>query len=122
MPRFLVHRHSAGRRHFDLRLIEDEGIRSWSLLKEPPSRPGEKRLAVEREVLSADQISRPIIDEEAFGKGRAQVWDQGQVNIAAISPQRLLLIFSGEKLAGRYEMRRMRWYPGNRWLLEKSIR
>ena len=122
MPRFLVHRHSAGRRHFDLRLIDEERIRSWSLLKEPPLRLGEKRLAVERETLSAEQIGRNIIEEEAFGTGRAHVWDQGSVSISVPVPQRLLLIFAGEKLAGKYELRRMRWYPGNRWLLEKSAR
>ena len=120
MANFVVHRHTAGRRHFDLRLIEAERIRSWSLLKEPPTHKGEKRLAVERESMSAEQISRPIIEEESFGAGRALVWDQGMVSIAAVLPGRLVLNFQGEKLCGRYELRRMRWYPGNRWLLEKS--
>ncbi len=120
MMRFVVHRHAAGRSHFDLRLIQDGRVRSWSLLKEPPSRGGETRLAIEREALSPEQVSRPIIEEEAFGPGRARVWDRGEVVVRSMSPNRLLLVFTGDKMAGRYELRRMRWYPGNRWLLEKS--
>jgi len=120
MVSFVVHRHAAGRSHFDLRLIQDDRVRSWSLLKEPPCRGGETRLAIEREGLSPEEVSRPIIEEEAFGPGRARVWDKGEVVVRSVSPNRLLLIFTGDKMAGRYELRRMRWYPGNRWLLEKS--
>ena len=120
MPSFLVHRHAAGRRHYDLRLVQDDQVRSWSLLKEPPSRKGEKRLAVEREALSAEQIRRPFIEEDAFGTGRVQVWDSGEAVISLKSPGRMVLLLEGGRLQGRYELRRMRWYPGNRWLMEKS--
>jgi hypothetical protein len=120
MARFLVHRHTAGRPHFDLRLIQGDLVRSFSMLKEPPARKGERRLAIEREALSVEEISRPRIGEEAFGSGKAQVWDGGEATITAASPAHLVLILEGAKLAGRYELRRMRWYPGNRWLLEKS--
>jgi bifunctional non-homologous end joining protein LigD len=120
MARFLVHCHTAGRRHFDLRLIQDDRVRSWSMLKEPPEQKGERRLAIEREALSVDEIGRPRIEEEAFGAGRVRVWDGGEVTVLAATPERLTLIFAGARLAGRYELRRTRWYPGNRWLFEKS--
>ena len=120
MARFLVHRHTAGRPHFDLRLIQGDLVRSFSMLKEPPRRRGERRLAIEREALSIEEISRPRIGEKAFGSGKAQVWDGGEATITAATPAHLLLDLEGAKLAGRYELRRMRWYPGNRWLLEKS--
>lgn len=118
--RFLVHCHTAGRRHFDLRLIQDERVRSWSMLKEPPVRLKDRRLAIEREELSVAEVEAPKVEEEAFGMGRARVWDGGEVTIIVLEPRRLVLAFAGEKLMGRYELRRMRWYPGNRWLLEKS--
>jgi len=35
--------------HFDLRLIDNDLLRSWSLLKQPPLKTGERRLAIERE-------------------------------------------------------------------------
>ena len=81
---------------------------------------GERRLAVERESLSAEQISRPFIEEDAFGTGRAHVWDSGEAVINLESHGRLVLLLTGSKLRGHYELRRMRWYPGNRWLMEKS--
>jgi DNA ligase D-like protein (predicted 3'-phosphoesterase) len=120
MAKFLVHCHMAGRRHYDLRLIQDDVVRSWSMMKEPPARVGEKRLAIEREELSVAEIGSRRIEEEAFGTGRAQVWDSGGVTFSAAAPGRMVLVFAGTKLDGRYELRRMRWYPGNHWLLEKS--
>ncbi len=118
--RFLIHCHTAGRRHFDLRLVQNDRVRSWSMLKEPPLHAKDKRLAIEREELSIEEIGRRKIDEEAFGAGQARVWDAGEVTVAVAEPKRLVLAFAGEKLKGRYELRRMPWYPGNHWLLEKS--
>src|SRR5881628_2988031 len=113
--RFVVHRHRAGRTHFDLRLL-----RSWSLLKEPPSNPGEQRLAVERESRPAEAIDLETFEEEAFGRGRVWTWDEGAVEIASAGPELLSLRFAGKKLSGAYELRLTRWYPGNRWLLKKT--
>ena len=118
--RFLVHSHAAGRRHFDLRLVQNDQVRSWSMLKEPPLHAKDKRLAIEREELSIEEVGRRKIEEEAFGAGRARIWDAGEVTGVVAEPKRLVLAFAGEKLRGRYELRRMHWYPGNHWLLEKS--
>jgi hypothetical protein len=41
------------------------------------------------------------------------------VEVSGTSPRQISLLFSGSRLAGPYELRRMRWYPGNRWLLAK---
>ena len=30
-----------------------------------------------------------------------------------------MLDFRGGKILGTYQLRRMRWYPGNRWMLTK---
>ena len=118
--RFVVHRHKTGRSHFDLRLIQNEVLRCWSLLREPPCRNGEKRLAIERESFEAGAMSAGAFSEEAFGEGRVHTWDLGEVEISAASPREICLVFRGEKLTGVYRLRRMRWYPGNRWLLEKT--
>ncbi len=120
LSRFVVHQHKAGRRHFDLRIILHGILRSWSLLKEPPLRLGEKRLAIERESYSADAINSGIFEEEAFGQGRVFVWDHGEVEVRVLSSRHLTLIFKGGRIAGNYELRRMLWYPGNRWLLTKK--
>jgi len=117
--RFIVHRHSAGRPHFDLRLVQAELLRSWSLMREPPSRAGEKRLAIERETFSAEDAKAKVFKEEAFGEGRVFTWDEGEVDISNASSKQLDLVFRGARLTGRYELRRTRWYPGNRWLLSR---
>ena len=119
LTRFIVHRHRTGRAHLDLRLIVGDLLRSWSLLKEPPFRPGEQRLAVERESLPPEAIRYTSFEEQAFGAGRVTTWDEGEVEISGAGPELLSLVFTGTRLSGRYELRRTRWYPGNRWLLRK---
>jgi bifunctional non-homologous end joining protein LigD len=117
--RFVIHQHRTGRSHFDLRIVQNGMLRSWSLLKEPPCQEGERRLAIERESFSTDSIDSRHFEEEAFGMGRVSAWDQGEVTFEAASARLLVLTFTGEKISGKYEFRRMRWYPGNRWLLTK---
>ena len=115
----MIHQHKTGRSHFDLRIVQQGLLRSWSLLKAPPLRPGERRLAVERESFPVETIGSRIFDEEAFGQGRVIVWDEGGVEVKVLLPKRLLVVLTGSKVMGTYEFRSMIWYPGNRWLLTK---
>jgi DNA ligase D-like protein (predicted 3'-phosphoesterase) len=116
---FVIHHHKTGRSHFDLRVVQNGVLRSWSLLKEPPSRNGERRLAIERENFPLEALNRNHIEEEAFGLGRVTVWDRGKAEITAASQKLLIMSLAGSKISGRYEFRRMFWYPGNRWLMTK---
>ncbi len=117
---FVIHHHKAGKAHFDLRILRARDLRCWSLLKEPPCRTGEQRLAIEREGLPRELATSPSIYEEAFGEGKVYAWDTGKVDIEEASAKRIVLVFKGKKMSGRYELRRMTWYPGNRWLLKKT--
>jgi len=117
--RYIVHQHRTGRTHFDIRMILNEVMRSWSLLREPPLRRGERRLAIERESFTVESINCRNFEEEAFGFGKVKAWDQGEFELETISAKQLAATFSGSKLSGKYEFRRMRWYPGNRWILTK---
>jgi hypothetical protein len=119
LTRFVVHQHRTGRTHFDLRIIQNNILRSWSLLRELPQRRGEKRLAIERESFTAESIGSQAFEEDAFGLGRVRAWDSGDVDLRIVSPKHIFLMFYGEKLSGKYEIRRTRWYPGNRWLMKK---
>jgi hypothetical protein len=94
-------------------------LRSWSLLKEPPRRDGERRLAIERESFPVESIGSKHFEEEAFGSGRVIVWDEGEVKVKVVSSRVLALAFTGGKMMGVYEFRRMLWYPGNRWIFTK---
>jgi len=74
---------------------------------------------VERESFPVEAIRGRVFDEEAFGQGRVAVWDEGGVEVKVLLPRRLLVVLTGTKLVGTYELRKMIWYPGNRWLLTK---
>jgi bifunctional non-homologous end joining protein LigD len=117
--RFVVHRHKTGRPHYDLRFLHSNVLRCWSLLREPPQEKGKQMLAIERETFEAAAVDSTRFDEAAFGVGSVYTWDKGTVNVIDDSARLLLLDFDGEKLSGKYELKRMRWYPGNRWLLRK---
>ena len=104
----------------DLRLLKDGRFRSWSLLQDLPEKGGQRRLAIEREEVIPTEIFRSRFEEQAFGEGPARVWDEGAVEITEISSRHFALAFEGGKLIGKYRLRRMPWYPGNRWLLEKE--
>lgn len=120
MPsRFVVHQHKTGRVHFDLRFLQNGVLRSWSLLREPPQRAGERRLAIERESFTEDSFDAVRFEEQAFGMGRVAPWDVGEVEFEELSPRLVRAVFSGKKVFGKYEFQRMRWYPGNRWILTK---
>jgi bifunctional non-homologous end joining protein LigD len=116
----VIHQHKTGRSHFDLRIVQEGILRSWSLLKEPPRRHGQRRLAIERESFPVQSIGSKNFEEEAFGRGRVAIWDEGDVEVRVASPKLIVLTFMGNRVSGKYELRRMLWYPGNHWLLTKS--
>ena len=118
--KFIIQQHKTGKPHFDLRVAGDDYVRSWSMLRQPPLLAGEQRLAIEREAMPLDAMGRRSIREAAFGTGRVYVWDEGEVEIIHDSPQRLLLELRGKKLSGTFDLKRMDWYPGNRWLIRKA--
>jgi DNA ligase D-like protein (predicted 3'-phosphoesterase) len=119
--RFVVHLHKAGRSHFDLRIIQEDILRSWSLLKEPPQRPGQQRLAIQRESFPPEALARGMFEEEAFGKGNVVLWDKGIVAIEEASPMDMRLSFEGDRIRGGYRLTRMEWYPGNRWIMTRLV-
>jgi bifunctional non-homologous end joining protein LigD len=102
ISRFVVHQHRAGRPHYDLRIVLDGLLRSWSLLKTPPLRSGERRLAIERESFPPDSIHDGDFEEEAFGKGPVSAWDQGEVEVRVQSPRHLVLALKGGRISGDY--------------------
>src|SRR5512136_2246781 len=99
--RFVVHHHNTGRPHYDLRLIQKDVLRCWSLLREPPQKIGEQRLAIERESFDAGAVDCTRFDEEAFGAGNVYTWDRGVVDAAHASARCLILDFQGARLSGR---------------------
>lgn len=111
---FVIQKHRATRLHYDLR-IEDEGVlKSWAVTREPPEKPGVKRLAVRTEdhPLSYAEFEGEIPAGQ-YGAGTVEIWDSGTYepllqgepddNVAqAISRGALKIYLHGKKLQGGY--------------------
>ena len=126
---FVVQKHAATRLHYDLRLEFDGVLWSWAVPKGPSFDPAEKRMAVHVEDHPVSYGSfEGTIPPKQYGAGHVIVWDRGTwepVNDAraGIAQGKLVFRLHGEKLAGLWELVRIR-KPGEQrqdpWLLFKK--
>jgi len=105
MGRFVVQRHDASRLHWDFRLEMDGVLKSWAVPKEPPTRPGLRRLAVAVEDHDLDYIDfEGVIPEREYGAGTVEIWDKGNFELESRKPEKLVFELRGEKMKGRYTL------------------
>lgn len=109
--RYVVHEHDDGALRFVLRLELDGALLSWTIADGPGARPGERRAAQR----GADRPLRDADFEGTVQRGdaseRVLVWDRGAWHPegephSALSRGDLAFELSGEKLAGRFRLRR----------------
>jgi bifunctional non-homologous end joining protein LigD len=125
--RFVVHKHSARRLHYDLRLEIDGVLKSWAVPKGPSMRSHEKRLAVHVEDHPLEYGDfEGVIPEGNYGAGPSIVWDAGRFRLAKPEPAReqiergkLEFELFGFKLRGRWTLARMSG-KDKEWLLLKK--
>lgn len=125
--RFVVQRHRARRRHYDLRLEVDGALASWAVPKGPTLDPEARQLAVRVEDHPLEYFDfEGVIPKGQYGGGDVIVWDWGTWQpvrtddpAAAIERGELHFDLDGEKLAGRFLLvRRDRDGSGKeQWLL-----
>ena len=126
--RFVVHKHSARRLHYDLRLEIDGVLKSWAVPKGPSMRSHEKRLAVHVEDHPVEYADfEGVIPEGSYGAGPSIVWDAGRFELlkpepasAQIERGKLEFELFGYKLRGAWTLARMSGNDRDWLLLKKS--
>ncbi len=107
--RFVVQRHRARRRHYDLRFEMNGVLASWAVPNGPTLDPKAKRLAVHVEDHPMEYIYfEGVIPSGEYGGGDVIVWDTGTWEphetddpVAAVAAGELHADVSGQKLKGR---------------------
>jgi bifunctional non-homologous end joining protein LigD len=103
--RFVVHEHHARRLHWDLRLERDGALMSWAVPNGVPQDPSENRKAIHVEDHPLSYIDfEGEIPAGNYGAGRVLVWDRGSYDCEKFEEGKLVVVFHGERLQGRYAL------------------
>lgn len=101
--KFVVQKHKASHLHYDFRLELDGVLKSWAIPKEPPDKPGVKRLAIEVDDHPLSYIDfEGVIPGGMYGAGKVEIWDKGDYELVKREPSKLEVILKGKKLKGNY--------------------
>jgi bifunctional non-homologous end joining protein LigD len=107
--RFVIHEHHARRLHWDLRLERDGVLVSWALPRGVPPDPGENRLAVHTEDHPLEYLDfEGDIPKGEYGAGQIRIWDRGTYETEKFEPSKVVVVFHGERVQGRYALFRTR--------------
>jgi len=116
--RFVVQKHQATHLHYDFRLEMDGVLKSWAVPKEPPTKPGVRRLAVQVEDHALDYINfEGTIPEGMYGAGTVEIWDKGTYTLKTRKENKIEVTLHGNKLKGDYVLIRFR---DKNWLFFKK--
>ncbi|MGH2865143.1 MAG: DNA ligase D [Solirubrobacteraceae bacterium] len=103
--RFVVHEHHARRLHWDLRLEHDGALASWAIPNGIPEDPNHNRKAVHVEDHPLGYIDfQGTIPAGGYGAGEVTIWDEGTYVCEKWEPAKVVVVFHGEQLQGRYAL------------------
>ena len=96
----------------------DGVLKSWAVPKEPPTKSGVKRLAVQVEDHALDYINfEGTIPEGMYGAGTVEIWDKGTYTLKTRRENKIEFTLHGSKLKGDYVLIRFR---NKNWLFFKK--
>lgn len=103
--RFVVQEHHARRLHWDLRLERDGALASWAIPNGIPVDPKHNRKAVHVEDHPLSYIDfQGTIPAGGYGAGEVKVWDAGTYECEKWEPDKVVVVFHGGQLQGRYAL------------------
>lgn len=103
--RFVVHEHHARRLHWDLRLEHGGALVSWAIPNGIPEDPKHNRKAVHVEDHPLSYIDfQGTIPAGNYGAGQVTIWDKGSYECEKWEPGKVVVVFHGEQLQGRYAL------------------
>ncbi len=81
----------------------DGVLKSWAIPKGLPLKPGVRRLAVRVEDHQLSYIDfEGVIPPGQYGAGRVLIWDKGEYRLLERSESKIIVVFHGRKLGGKY--------------------
>jgi len=87
----------------------DSVLKSWAVPKEPPTKAGVKRLAVQVEDHALDYINfEGKIPEDMYGAGTVEIWDNGTYRLKTRTENKIEFTLYGNRLKGDYVLIRFR--------------
>ena len=100
---FVIQEHYATHHHFDFRLEIKGVLRSWAVPKEPPEKPGIKRLAIQTEDHPLNYANfEGTIPEGQYGAGEVKIWDKGRFIPEKITEKEIIFRLEGKRMKGDY--------------------
>lgn len=115
---FVVQEHHAKRLHWDFRLEMNGVLVSWAIPKEPPTKAGLKRLAIQTEDHPMDWATfEGEIPEGSYGAGIVSIWDSGHYELEKKTAQKIVFTLYGSRLRGRYCL--LKFKKEKEWLIFK---
>jgi len=102
---FVIQEHDSKKLHWDLRLEMGGVLRSWAVPKEPPTKPGVKRLAIPTKDHPMEYADfEGEIPKGNYGAGTVKIWDRGTFELLEVDDEKGKLIFrmDGRRLSGVY--------------------
>jgi len=118
---FAVQEHNASHHHYDLRLSFEGVAKSWAIPKEPPTKKGIKRLAVQVEDHEIDYMSwEGTIPKGQYGAGTVKIWDKGSYETVEKDKDKWIFNLNGKELKGIYVLLRFKKAGDKNWLFFKK--
>ncbi|MDL1956076.1 MAG: 3'-phosphoesterase [Candidatus Desulfofervidus auxilii] len=118
---FVVQEHHATHLHWDFRLALDGVLKSWAIPKEPPTKKGLKRLAIQTEDHDLEYANfEGEIPPGHYGAGKVIIWDKGNYELLKREPDKLIFVLHGKRLKGTYVLLRFPKGGEGAWLFFKK--